>query len=158
MPTAESRVKSITMALVLGLALAGCNAHRGGGGPEAPRLTLRLGTPPAGPPTRLAALRRPTPRALDGLGPGAVRALLGRPGLRRHDGPARVWQYRTPACVIHVFLYDSPRGPRVRHVSTRARSIRRLTPAACLDRVRGNGPAPDTAPADARPAGPAGRA
>src|SRR5437867_9484655 len=48
-----------------------------------------------------------------GLDSGAVRKLLGEPGLIRRDEPAEVWQYRTASCVLDVVLYNQASGRRV---------------------------------------------
>src|SRR5262245_27258158 len=40
-----------------------------------------------------------------GLKPHDVQELLGMPKLVRRDDPAEVWQYRSNACVLDVFLY-----------------------------------------------------
>src|SRR5260221_5762501 len=52
---------------------------------------------------------RPQPlkdtRELIGLERGDVEARLGPPALRRRDAPAEIWQYRSPLCVLDLFLY-----------------------------------------------------
>ena len=60
------------------------------------------------------------PNALIGLARADVAALLGPPKLLRRDPPAEMWQYRSDACVLHVFMYVSRGGHYlVRHVEVR---------------------------------------
>src|SRR5471032_694712 len=51
---------------------------------------------------------RPQPpkdtRELIGLERSEVEARLGTPALRRRDAPAEIWQYRSPLCVLDLFL------------------------------------------------------
>lgn len=44
-------------------------------------------------------------RSLIGATPSALEASLGRPWLRRNDGGAEVWLYRSGTCRLDVFLY-----------------------------------------------------
>ena len=50
--------------------------------------------------------------------------LLGPPQFERFEPPARIWQYRTPFCVVDLFLYDDGRGPTVEYVNLRMRAAR----------------------------------
>lgn len=42
---------------------------------------------------------------LVGVSSVALRSELGQPVLVRHDGPAEVWLYRSPACAVDIILY-----------------------------------------------------
>lgn len=70
-----------------------------------------------------------------GLDSGAVRKLLGEPGLIRRDTPAEVWQYRTASCVLDVVMYDQASGPRVVYTEARTPAAEPTQPDPCLTDV-----------------------
>jgi hypothetical protein len=78
-------------------------------------------------PTRSAAIL--------GLDSGAVRKLLGEPGLIRRETPAEVWQYRTAGCVLDVVLYDQASGPRVVYAEARTSAAEPAPTDDCLSDV-----------------------
>jgi hypothetical protein len=71
-------------------------------------------------------------RELIGLGPSELQARLGDPALRRRDAPAEIWQYRSPLCVLDLFLYRDGPATRVTNVELRPRDGRELPAATCL--------------------------
>ena len=73
--------------------------------------------------------------AILGLDGGAVRKLLGEPGLIRRETPAEVWQYRTADCVLDVVLYDHATGPRVAYAEARTSAAEPTATDACLSDV-----------------------
>lgn len=73
--------------------------------------------------------------AILGLDSGAVRKLLGEPGLIRRETPAEVWQYRTTDCVLDVVLYDHATGPRVAYAEARTSAAEPAPTDACLSDV-----------------------
>jgi hypothetical protein len=85
------------------------------------------GQPGASDPVRSAAIL--------GLDSGAVRKLLGEPGLIRRETPAEVWQYRTADCVLDVVLYDHATGPRVAYAEARTSAAEPAPTDACLSDV-----------------------
>ena len=70
-----------------------------------------------------------------GLDSGAVRKLLGEPGLIRRETPAEVWQYRTASCVLDVVLYDQASGPRVVYTEARTPTAEPTQADPCLSEV-----------------------
>ena len=72
------------------------------------------------------------PRDLVGKSDAQVRASLGTPAFRRADGPAQVWQYRGPACLLDVFLYKEAAGFRVKHAELRRRGGTTMADGPCL--------------------------
>ncbi|HSV29486.1 MAG TPA: hypothetical protein VLL76_08000, partial [Candidatus Omnitrophota bacterium] len=60
------------------------------------------------------------PARLKGLNPLQVKAVLGKPVFTRRDAPAEIWQYRSRACTLDVFLYDEKNGQSVAHVAVRS--------------------------------------
>lgn len=84
------------------------------------------------PPQRQAALppaREPPPEPpkleeLRGLDAAQLTRLLGKPTLLRDEATAQLWQYRSEACVLHLFLYPGPGAAgekRVQYVEARPR-------------------------------------
>ena len=70
-----------------------------------------------------------------GLDSGAVRKLLGEPGLIRREEPAEVWQYRTASCVLDVVLYDQASGARVVYTEARTPTAEPTQADPCLSDV-----------------------
>jgi len=70
-----------------------------------------------------------------GLDSGAVRKLLGEPGLIRREEPAEVWQYRTTSCVLDVVMYDQASGPRVAYTEARTPTAEPTQAGPCLSDV-----------------------
>jgi hypothetical protein len=70
-----------------------------------------------------------------GLDSGAVRKLLGEPGLIRREEPAEVWQYRTASCVLDVVLYGQASGPRVVYTEARTPTAEPTQADPCLSDV-----------------------
>src|SRR5215468_12349080 len=111
----KSRVRSRPLAIVgpaiaiIGL-LPGCQA-----------------TPPPPDPVHSASIL--------GLDSGAVRKLLGEPGLIRREEPAEVWQYRTTSCVLDVVMYDQASGPRVAYTEARTPTAEPTQAGPCLSDV-----------------------
>lgn len=90
--------------------------------------------PASAPPQRQAALppaREPPPEPpkleeLRGLDAAQLTQLLGKPTLLRDEATAQMWQYRSEACVLHLFLYPSTGAAgggekRVQYVEARPR-------------------------------------
>lgn len=77
----------------------------------------------------------PGSAAIVGLDGGAVRKLLGEPGLIRRETPAEVWQYRTAGCVLDVVLYDEASGPRVAYAEARTPAAEPAPTDNCLSDV-----------------------
>jgi hypothetical protein len=66
--------------------------------------------------------------AIVGLDGGAVRKLLGEPGLIRR-------QYRTAGCILDVVLYDQASGPRVAYAEARTPAAQPAPADNCLSDV-----------------------
>lgn len=81
---------------------------------------------------RAAAPALHTTSELVGLESTMVEQRLGSPALRRRDAPAELWQYRSPVCVMDVFLYSDGRSFKVMHVELHPRSPEQIPAPACL--------------------------
>ncbi len=96
---------------------------------------VALATPEPTPPDSAPPEKTyPEPAHLSSLDGSRILALLGVPGLKRHDDPAEIWLYQTRACTLHIFLYQAAKGDayRVRHFETRARGKDRISEKACF--------------------------
>ncbi|HEY5208248.1 MAG TPA: hypothetical protein VIJ42_02265 [Stellaceae bacterium] len=51
-----------------------------------------------------------------------VEALVGEPDFRRVEPPAELWQYRTPQCVVDLYLYGQGDAMHVVHEDARGRN------------------------------------
>lgn len=81
------------------------------------------------------------PARLKGLTPTQVTAMLGRPGFTRRDAPAEIWQYRSRACTLDLFLYDDDGRQVVAHYAVRGSQP--VDERGCLNELTGRGrPAP----------------
>jgi hypothetical protein len=76
----------------------------------------------------------PEPAALKGLDAGGLAGLLGQPRFKRRDDPAEIWQYRSEACALDLFLYrgKTDTAYRVRHLEARSRDKAPTTEKDCL--------------------------
>lgn len=77
-----------------------------------------------------------TPDQLLGQGEPWVVAKLGQPKFARADLDASIWQYKSTACVLNVFLYadlkDANAPARVLHFDARDVNGQNTDRAACL--------------------------
>jgi hypothetical protein len=80
--------------------------------------------------TNVPALRATS--ELIGLESTTVEQRLGSPALRRRDAPAELWQYRSPLCVMDLFLYSEGGSFRVTHVELHSRSAEQVQAPSCL--------------------------
>ncbi|MFM9842099.1 MAG: hypothetical protein ACKVOI_03925 [Dongiaceae bacterium] len=72
-----------------------------------------------------------------GLKPHDVEELLGMPKLVRRDDPAEVWQYRSSACVLDVFLYPVETGAQqVRYLEARTVAAEPARTDECVNDIR----------------------
>ncbi|UUX52151.1 hypothetical protein NUH88_10710 [Nisaea acidiphila] len=71
-------------------------------------------------PKRFSQAERDPSRLLD-LHQADLSVILGEPSFIRRDMSAEVWQYRTEACVLDLFLYELDRGYAVTYYEFRAR-------------------------------------
>lgn len=124
-------------ALMASLGLAACRTP-----PPAivalPSATAEAPALPAPTPAEPAAARVPELPVLTGLDPAELIALLGEPDFRRRDPPAELWQYRSPDCVLDVFLYGEGGRYRVVRSETRDRHVLPPLIASCTTARHGD--------------------
>lgn len=112
----------------MALCLAGCTGGYHGPAPGAAGTASPSGY-------SNAAARSPTaapPGDLTGLEAPALQRLFGPPGLVRKDSPAEVWQYRSPSCVLDIYLYPDRDKLTVAHAEARAPKASGDPLAACI--------------------------
>ncbi len=71
---------------------------------------------------------------LSGLDRNQVTGLLGAPGFKRLDDPALIWQYRTAACALDLFLYRTGNNDAftVRYFEARSRGNTVISEKDCF--------------------------
>jgi len=113
--------------------------------PVAPPSATAPSLPPPPPPAWTPPV--PGPKHLVGLESSRVNVLLGPPDFRRTDSPAEVWQYRSKACVLDLFLYGGPKSGKKGGAAYRVThaELRHVGPAAvsagdCFRRLFKNRP------------------
>ncbi len=97
--------------------------------PAAATMAVPRRTPQTGP------TRSPrSARDLTGMTDGELLAVMGEPDLRRAEGDAEAWLYRSQACLLDVFLEAEKPGEEPRVVLATARSLAepQLAEEACL--------------------------
>lgn len=104
--------------LVLVASLAGCAT------PASDSHLTASGPPPAGSTATEASA------SLVGTTAAALRADLGKPMLRRIDGPAEVWLYNSPICRLDVIFYPGTAGQPI--VSLARPSPQTISSATCV--------------------------
>jgi hypothetical protein len=110
------------------LLLSACAAPGGGsagGGRGAPVSGTVSGTDPV------------DPQQLMGMAPAGVTGMLGEPELRRREGPAEVWQYRSSRCAFNIYMEDDDSlGQRVVYFGARSRTAgASVHPPQCLGEI-----------------------
>lgn len=75
------------------------------------------------------------PNRLKGLSPVQVKSVLGKPVFTRRDAPAEIWQYRSRACTLDLFLYDEGGSQTVAHYAVR--SQQQVNESQCLGELVG---------------------
>ncbi|MBT3307242.1 MAG: hypothetical protein HN377_12290 [Alphaproteobacteria bacterium] len=141
-PVAKSRFVRLLGIGLIGLGLNGCLTSSDRPAPTTqtaepttvaaltPAATSTLALKPAPEPEKIY----PPPSRLSGMNDQQVLTLLGEPGFKRRDDPALIWQYRTQACALDLFLYQSANGSdyRVNHFETRNRDNSAVSEKDCF--------------------------
>ena len=115
----------------LAAALSACQAL-----PPVPEKAAANTPPPATAPGPAAKIS--TPESVLGLRAPELEEYLGTPKLVRHDAPAEVWQYRSAACVLDVFLYQDKvtSGIRVKYAEARTAAAEPAQTDECVNAIR----------------------
>ncbi|WP_420402986.1 hypothetical protein [Nisaea sp.] len=87
--------------------------------------------PAAQRPPGFSAAERDPSRLLD-LHRGDLSAILGEPAFVRRDMSAEIWQYRTEACVLDLFLYELGQGLAVTYYEFRSRREQEVARDECF--------------------------
>ena len=97
--------------------------------PEKPAAVASL---PAPPPIPDFSAEERDPSRLLALGRGDLSSILGKPAFIRRDMSAVVWQYRTEACVLDLFLYELGHAFAVTYYEFRPRRDAELARDDCF--------------------------
>ena len=85
-----------------------------------------------------AAAAEGNPDRLRDLDPEAVVQLIGMTNYVRRDGGVTVWQYHAGGCVMDLFWYATPTGPRLAHYEARGlRLASAAEPRSCFGSLLG---------------------
>ena len=116
---------------MLAAALSGCQA-------SSPATEKAATTTPAPATTAGSVPKITAPTSVLGLQARQLEEFLGTPKLVRRDAPAEVWQYRSAACVLDVFLYqDKPTaGIRVKYAEARTSAAEPARTDECVNAIR----------------------
>lgn len=114
-------------------ALAGCAATTPL--PPSPATAATVTPAPVAPSEPPPPVVRLKAHDLIGVDADGLTGQLGEPDFRRLDPPAELWQYRTDACMLDVFLYldeDRKGAYTVTHVAVRGHGENKVTNDACV--------------------------
>lgn len=120
------------MVLLLGL-LAGCQQASDSD------VAVSAPAPSAGPkqtPEPAGKINSARTQSVLGLRPRELQQMLGVPKLVRRDAPAEVWQYRSDACVLDVFIYQVATGPQVKYAEARTVEAEPARTDDCVNTIR----------------------
>jgi hypothetical protein len=146
-----NKIAGVTLAGALAVALAGCAARMPATAAASSAAPVRTATAPTSPGSAASSTeRRAAPSAslaapadpaddedVMGLSPDELQSLLGQPQMVRDETGAEVWQYRTQACVLDLYLYpqEAQGGAaslRVAYLEARDRSAANFAAARCV--------------------------
>lgn len=113
--------------ILLALSLAGCQAPQ-------PAAEAKIAVKPPEEPS--AKISTTAPSSVLGLDPRDLEKLLGMPKLVRRDAPAEVWQYRSEACVLDVFIYRVATGAQVKYAEARTIWAEPAKTDDCVNAIR----------------------
>jgi hypothetical protein len=92
------------------------------------------------------------PASLQHLTEQEVKFMFGAPTMQRHDADARIWQYKSGACVVDFYFYDQPgvkgesavayvdfqlKGDLVPGAAPRTEPVALQSQSKCLKRIGG---------------------
>ena len=124
----------VTLGALLLVTVQACETHQPDSASVETADALVVVAPPTAPPVssadspRQASISPPAPalsaadrnpRRLLRMSPQDLSVLLGKPQFVRREAEARVWQYRSEACVLDVFLYHVEATHEVTHFEFR---------------------------------------
>ncbi|HEY7690463.1 MAG TPA: hypothetical protein VH835_17310 [Dongiaceae bacterium] len=90
-------------------------------------------SPETAPPSKITPAH---PQSVLGLQPQELERMLGAPKFVRRDAPAEVWQYRSDACVLDVFIYQAGTGALVKYAEARTVSAEPAVTDECVNAIR----------------------
>lgn len=116
--------------VLLAALLTGCQAPQ-----PTPDAKTAVSPPPSAPDPSAKISAAQTSSVL-GLQPRELQKMLGLPKLVRRDAPAEIWQYRSEACVLDVFIYRVAAGARVKYAEARTIQAEPAKTDDCVKAIR----------------------
>ena len=70
--------------------------------------------------------------ALKNKHPDAILKILGSPDFIRQDGKTQIWQYRSSACILDMFIHGPQKNLKIIHLETRGRVVGTFPSDSCV--------------------------
>lgn len=67
-----------------------------------------------------------------GQKPDTLVSVIGRPDFVRRDGPAQIWQYRSRACILDLFVYGKRTEQQIAHSELRGSAVGKAPATGCF--------------------------
>ncbi|HAA92191.1 MAG TPA: hypothetical protein DCE33_07075 [Rhodospirillaceae bacterium] len=61
--------------------------------------------------------------------------VIGRPDFVRRDGPAQIWQYRSSACILDLFVYGKQSEQKIAHSELRGSAVGKAPANGCFAKL-----------------------
>lgn len=82
-----------------------------------------------------ASLKQKSAKEFKGYKAKSLVGLIGRPDFVRRDGLAQIWQYRSNACILDLFMYGATTDKKVKHAELRGGTIGKGPSRGCFAKL-----------------------
>jgi hypothetical protein len=83
----------------------------------------------------ISSLKEKSAKEFKGYKAQSLVGLIGRPDFMRRDGPAQIWQYRSNACILDLFMYGATTDKKVKHAELRGSKIGKGPSRGCFAKL-----------------------
>jgi hypothetical protein len=83
----------------------------------------------------ISSLKEKSAKEFNGYQAQSLVGLIGRPDFVRRDGPAQIWQYRSNACILDLFMYGATTDKTVKHAELRGGTIGKGPSRGCFAKL-----------------------
>ena len=83
----------------------------------------------------ISALDEKGAREFKGQKTASVVSVIGRPDFVRKDGPAQIWQYRSRACILDLFVYGGKPDQKIAHSELRGSAVGKAPATGCFAKL-----------------------